>query len=258
MNEKERIFRKVRSLISDTRDRKSYIGDDDFVTLSKNGIAINYHIKNLFLDMENIFRAVKRAQNIVREYFDCVLERIEIDIFDSVYEMRQIGNSRSRYASWIAGVFDGKIRVIAERDDNDPDALYILLTHEIIHLAINGMSKGNCPYWLDEGLAVYLSQGLSDTYAERLLKSARQDKVLPLEILEHPLPPDSEETLYQLAYAQCASLTEFIVETYGWEAVSRIISQCTSGSMDAILADICLNYCLLELTWKRWFLARSA
>jgi hypothetical protein len=164
MNEKARIYKKVSSIIRGDGKRSSYIGEDDFVSLIKDGITINFHIKNPNLDIENIFRAVKRAQKIVKERFDYNLEKLGIDIYDSMEEMRHEGRSKSRYASWIAGIYDGKIRLISEQEDEEPEAIYIILTHEVIHLAICDITSGLCPYWLDEGLAIYLSQELSDTY----------------------------------------------------------------------------------------------
>lgn len=258
MTEKDRIYRKIKTLISEEGDRKSYIGEDDFVCLSKNGITINYHIRNRNLEIETIFRAVKRAQRIVSDRFDHFIEKFEIDIFDSLEDLRRDGRSKSRYASWIAGIFDGKIRLISERDNDEPEALYIILTHEIIHLAVYEISKGKCPYWLDEGVAVYLSQELSDTYQERLLRAVKNNRVFPLECLGTPLPPDIDEDSRQLAYAQCASLSEYMTANNGWEAVKSMVSQSATKSIEMILADGSLNYYLLEQAWKRWLILGTA
>lgn len=258
MTEKSRIYQKVISLINDRVARESYIGEDDFVCLSKAGIMINYHIKNRRLDIENIFRAVKRAQNIIIEKFDHHLEGLEIDIFDSINEMRQNERSKSQYASWIAGIFDGKIRLVTGNENEDSDALYIILTHEIIHFAIYDMTLGSCPFWLDEGLAIYLSQGLSDTYFEKLKSAVKKNRTFPLEILEVTFPEINDEETRHLAYAQCGNMTDFFVTTYGWEAVKSVISSVTKKPMYTVLADMGLNYYLIEQSWKRWFVSKYA
>lgn len=246
------------SLIPDHGKVMSFIGEDDFVSLSKNGITINFHLKNRYLDMENIFRAVKRSQKIINDLLGYHLENIDIDINDSVYEMRQDGRSRSRYASWIAGIFDGKIRVIAGRDEGEPEELNILITHEIIHLAVYEMSKGKCPNWLDEGLAVAMSQSLPEEYLKKLIGAVGNDSYLPLEALEHPLPANIDEALRQVGYAQCASMAEYLVETQGWETVRSFILAYAFKPRRLVLADKCMNNSLLELSWKRWFLNRVA
>lgn len=252
MSEKDRIYKKVESVIREDGSRSSYIGEDDFVSLVKGGITINFHLKQPNIDIQKIYRAVKRAEKIIKDRLKHELQEITVDIFDSMDEMRDDGRSRSRYASWIAGIYDGTVRIVSEKDDEEPESLYIILTHEIVHLAIDEMSRGNCAYWLDEGMAVYLSQELPDLYRARIEKAMKKDAFLPLETLEEPLPSDSTEYLRQLAYAQCASLAAYFIETYGWDGVQSIISRSARKSVKAILAEKSLNYYLLEQAWKRW------
>lgn len=253
MKKKGNIYNKVKTIIRQDKNDSSYIGEDDFVSLFKGNITVNFHIKQQNIDIENIFRAIKRAQNKIRDLFDYPLEKIEIEIYNSITEMRQDGRSRSRYASWIAGIFDGKIRLIAEHDNKEPETLYIILTHEIIHLAVYEISKGRCPYWLDEGLAVFLSQELPDEYLADLHAAVKEDRVLPIELLEKPLPAYTDGDVRQLSYAQCSSIAEYLVESSGWREIRSIIVQSTRIPAKTILVDMGLNYYLLEQAWKRWF-----
>lgn len=258
MDEKDRIYKKVKSILLEDGRRSSYIGEDDYASLSKGGIRINFHIKNPTLDIENVFRSVKRAQKIVKDKFDYNIEKLWVDIFDSVEELRQGGKSRSRYSSWIAGIYDGKVRLISEQENEEPEALYIILTHEIIHLAICDISAGLCPYWLDEGLAIYLSQELSESYLGVLKKAVEGDKTIPLEILEGPLPSDAEQSIRQLAYSEVSSITEYLIESYDWRKIESIIQQCRRRPINTILIDMGLNYYLIEQGWKRWVREKNA
>lgn len=251
MNEQERVYNKVDSIIR-KKASSTYIGEDDFVSLRKGGIAIAFHLKNAGLDLENIYRAVKRAQKIVKGRFDYNLEQIDISIYESTAEMREEGLSRSRYGSWIAGIFDGRIRVIAERDDDAPESLYIILTHEIIHLAIYDIGKGRCPYWLDEGLAVYLSQELPDEYTEILCRAVKDERIWPMESLQRPLPTNLTDGLRKLAYAQVSDVVNYLIEKSGWNSVKNIIHHCANREINAILGDMSLNYYLIEQGWLRW------
>lgn len=257
MNEKEHIYSKVDSVIRE-KVGTSYIGEDDFVHLVKNGISIGYHLKQSGMDIENIYRTVKRTQQIVKERFGYNLENIDISIYSTKEEMREDGRSRSRYASWIAGIFDGKIRIISEKNDDSPESLYIILMHEIIHLALYEMCKGQCPYWLDEGMAIYLSQELPDEYTDILRQAIKEDKTLPLEVLQRPLPASIDESLRKLAYAQMMDMVVYLIETKGWDVVKNIILQCSRREIAAILSDLSLNYYLIEQDWKRWHRGRDA
>lgn len=228
------------------------------VDLVKGGIKVTIHIQNPTLDVEEIIQTVKIAQGMVFNTFDYTLQNVEIDIYDSIEDLREEVKSRSRYASWIAGIYDGKIRVISEKEDEDPATLAIILTHEIIHYALNEITRGNCPYWLDEGLAVYLSQDLPPVYSRHLLAFLKKDKCFPLEILERPLLPKIEEALRQLAYAQVFSLTEFIVESQGWDKIRFVLTQSRRRPINIILGDLGLNYYLLEQSWRRWLMQKTA
>jgi hypothetical protein len=258
MEEKKRIFRKVESILKENPNRSSYIGEDDFVSLVKGGMSINFHIKYHALDIENIFRTVKRSLKIIKDKFDYTIDEIEISIYASKEELRKEGRSKSRYASWIAGIYDGKIRLISESVEEEPEALYIILTHEIIHLAVHRMSQGKCPYWLDEGLAVYLSQELSDEYVDNLYKAVKKDRIIPLETLDNISLLNNSEEFRQLAYAESFSITEYLIETHGWEGVKSIIFQSLRRPIKAILGDFSINYYLIEQGWKRWLMRKSA
>jgi hypothetical protein len=177
----------------------------------------------------------------VKDRFEYNLDRIDVSIYDSKEELREEGRSRSRYASWIAGIYEGEIRIVAEREDEAPESLYIILTHELIHLAVDAIGMGGCPWWLDEGLAVFLSQELPREHAEILDAAVRGDRTFPLAALARPLPD-----------AQVADLAAYLVGTSGWNSVRDILHQCGRREVAAILSDLGLNDYLIEQGWKRW------
>ena len=248
-----RIFKKITSIIT-TQDKTSYIGQDDVVSLVKDGISISFHLKNSELDIVNIFRTVKRTQKLVKVRFDIDVEQITINIYDSNEELRQNVYAPSRYGSWIAGIYDGEIRIISERNADELDALYIIITHEIIHLAIRRLSGGQCPYWLDEGLAVYLSQELPQHYQLVICAAARNDTMLPLESLEKPPGVKLKEEARVLAYAESAFMVNYLCENYDWEKIKAAVRKSRNKNKEQILAEMGLNYYLLELACKRWIL----
>jgi hypothetical protein len=232
------------------------VGDDGSVSLERDGISICSHLKGRRVEIESLIPYVIDARQLIEIRLGCALERIDIDLDDTVYDMRSEERSRSRYASWIAGIFDGRIRLVAEAEDDDPEALAILLTHEIVHLAVFEMSGGACPWWLDEGLAVSLSQELPESFPEMLLAAVASNALLPLYALENSLPAEADEELRRLAYGQSASLVVFLIESHGGEAVKTMVAQSRRRPIRSILADRQLNNFLLEMAWKRWLLGQ--
>ena len=126
-----------------------------------------------------------------------------------------------------------------------------MVTHECIHLAVRKASLDRVPAWLDEGLATYLSQNLPRRYEASLEEAFRGRTILPLEALNGSFTRFDRATK-SLAYAQCYSLVDYMVEIYGWELMRELIEGCGRGdSPDAVLRRWGLNGYLLEKGWEQ-------
>lgn len=264
IEEKKKIFGKVRSVI-EKKGVKSYIGDDDFVTMVKNEISMRYHIKNKDLNIEEVFRAVKRANKKTGEVIGYYPSWIPVEIYDSPAEMKAKGKDEtgSSYIDGISGAFDGKIRIdsskLVQGESASKDTLlrlYILVTHEYVHLALYEMTDGRCPQWLNEGIAVYFSQNQSDYYEEILYEAVIKDYIIPLEILEADIKKLGEENMVKLAYSQSYSIVSYLVEKIGWERIRQLLENISLKGAEKALNELSLNYYLLEKDWLRWIKRR--
>jgi hypothetical protein len=56
---------------------------------------------------------------------------------------------------WIAGLYDGKIRVPVSRNPTAQASLNSTLIHEYTHAIIHDITQNQCPVWLNEGLAEF-------------------------------------------------------------------------------------------------------
>jgi tetratricopeptide (TPR) repeat protein len=54
---------------------------------------------------------------------------------------------------WAGGVYDGKIRLPVPGSSVNPDFLRNAIRHEYTHHVVFLLARGNCPIWLNEGLA---------------------------------------------------------------------------------------------------------
>ena len=256
MDEEERIFRKVGSIVRQD-NRSTYIGEDDLVRLVQRGITVNFHLKHENLDLVNIFRTIKRTQRIVSEKLNHEIEDVRVNIYKTGAEMLRDGGLRGVYSSWAAGFFDGEITIVSEEDSiEEAKSLYIYLTHEIVHLAVHEIGKGLAPFWLDEGLAVYLSQELPDSYLEAIGDVlAGGGRLFTLEELERPEGRVIENNwMRRLAYAEAAYIVECMVMNplYGWEKVNSLLRGLTKREIKEVLFDHCLNYDLIEADLNKW------
>lgn len=85
---------------------------------------------------------------------------------------------------WVAGFFDGKIRVPVEPGTSETEAFAGLLRHELAHAFLHRLSRGRAPSWLQEGLAQYVEgrrvgveeiRRLGVTNLARFLEDSEQD-----------------------------------------------------------------------------------
>jgi len=57
---------------------------------------------------------------------------------------------------WVAGFYDGKIRVPVATEGMESPGLQALLRHELAHAFLSQIGRGRAPAWLQEGLAQFL------------------------------------------------------------------------------------------------------
>ena len=156
--------------------------------------------------------------------------------------------------SWITALAsDGVVRIrLSDLCDREPQHLAVMVTHEVVHIAVDHLSSARAPAWLGEGLAVHLSQALPDASEQQLDAVVAREAVIPLEILTQPFSVLAERDLVRLAYAQAASLVAFLEECCGDDGLSDLIRSLADISFDDALRPLHLNSYLLEREWLRW------
>jgi hypothetical protein len=108
-----------------------------------------------------------------------------------------------------------------------------VVTHELTHLVFN--TAVNNPYhfpptWLNEGLAVYLSEGYGDSWRGRVEEAVRSATILPLVGLTAGFPTPLDRAL--LAYGEGVSAVDFLIRTYGKAALVKLVRSYSGGVSD--------------------------
>lgn len=97
--------------------------------------------------------------------------------------------------------------------------------HEFVHIMIAN-DVGGVPLWLNEGLAVMLSgEGYFDNMS--LPHASLTKSFIPFSQLENVLKFDQNKA--QLAYQQSLAGTQYLVEQFGWQRVSRLLLGIKAG-----------------------------
>jgi hypothetical protein len=137
---------------------------------------------------------------------------------------------------WVGGTSRADIRtlfaLIGPGEINDR-GINVVVPHELVHLvfdsAVDNPFRGP-PLWINEGLATYLSEGYTSESRSAVERAARSGDLIPFRALSGSFPTDSERTY--LAYAEVASAVDYMVRTYGSDALVTLAKAYRDGPTD--------------------------
>ncbi len=129
------------------------------------------------------------------------------------------------------------------------------LKHELTHLFLHDRIRmGNLPKWLDEGLAQWVSGGISEILmggkGVKLAQAKLRGNLIPLRSLALSFP--KEESGRLLAYAEAKSIVEYIKSHFGLSGI-RAILEALKDNKDidtAIQMGLSLSMDTLEARWQ--------
>ncbi len=125
------------------------------------------------------------------------------------------------------------------------------MTHQVLYQATKNPFAG-LPTWLDEGLAVY-NQEISDPSFPGLVDAASDSGQLDsIQSLTSSFPYDTESAT--LAYAESVSIVDYIVETFGRDAIPRLTRATKQGLSygDAVHIGLGISIDELDRRWTTW------
>lgn len=155
---------------------------------------------------------------------------------------------------WSGGFYDGKIRLPFGSLAEITPGMRGILYHEYAHVVVFELTRGNCPLWLNEGIAEMFGRTQYDRSLPAFGRAVRAQKLLDFRKLESDFSKLSASDA-ALAYHQSYSLVNYIVTTYGWHRVKQILSGLGRGlsfdeSAAGALKDYNLNYGSLLQEWR--------
>jgi tetratricopeptide (TPR) repeat protein len=146
---------------------------------------------------------------------------------------------------WSGGIYDGKIRLPIGGVRKISPQLRAVLFHEYTHVVVRELTKGYCPTWLNEGLAVLEERR---EYVPSAV-DADNEELLSLSVLEGSFLSLGTRDVAR-AYRQSHAMVDYLVSLYGWHKVREILVYLGKGLKieDAVataFADYGLDYKML-------------
>jgi hypothetical protein len=134
---------------------------------------------------------------------------------------------------------------------NDP-WVGVVIPHELTHLVFNTAVENPYhfpPRWLNEGLAVYLSEGYTASWRSAVEGPVSGGTLLSLAALDGQFPTTADGFL--LAYGESVSAVDYFVRTYGKARLASLIRSYAAGRTDdeAFSAAIGLDVPGFEAAW---------
>lgn len=133
--------------------------------------------------------------------------------------------------SWTGGqAFPDQDIVILGISQNDLEWGRDAIMHELTHVLVGHLTfscLGDVPTWLNEGLAVY-SEGELDPSSQTQLEDAIQNNTL-LSVRSLSAGFSEVPDKMYLSYSQSYSIVKFLIETYGQEKITQLLTSLRDG-----------------------------
>ena len=128
-----------------------------------------------------------------------------------------------------------------------------VIPHELVHLVFDTAVDNPYHYpahWLNEGLAVYLSEGYAATDRTAVERAAADGTLIPLDGLIGQFPTSRER--FFLAYSVSVSAVDFLVRTWGRDALVALVRSYADGVSDdeAFEAAIGIDTTAFDRAWR--------
>jgi len=153
---------------------------------------------------------------------------------------------------WAQGLNDGSIRLPVRGLTQPTPRLAALLRHELAHSFLAAQTGGNCPTWLQEGVAQWLEGGDPAREDAALAQRAREGRLLALLTLEAPFQGIAAAEA-ALAYAESLSGTAHLLRLRGEAGLLRLVAALRDGlpSEEALPVAVGLSYAEFERSWEQ-------
>ena len=131
--------------------------------------------------------------------------------------------------AFVAGLYDGKIRVPVNFSRYPLTTLKGILFHEYTHAVIHAIAGPSCPIWLNEGIAMREMNACLPVSTGILRSAIANGTLLPFEELGNRAVWNDPQKV-SLAYAQSWMMADYLYHRWSNSQVRRVLARCKEGT----------------------------
>jgi len=209
---------------------------------------IRYHGNNSNYNIYNIQGDLLEAYQEIGYDFNYYPVRSIVVLLYTGQEFSQIRDT----PNWVGALYDGKIRLPGKSNQLTAAEIKNILWHEYTHALINDATGNNCPRWLHEGLAQFQQAKVLPIDQRPLDYAVRHGSLIPLSQLDRAFGFNQSADKARLAYAQAYSLTNYLIERYGFWKINVILQELKKGRgwRDVFEEELLISGPELEREWR--------
>lgn len=157
--------------------------------------------------------------------------------------------------AWAEGLYDGAVRIPVKGVEQMTPHLRGLLRHELAHSFVTSRTGGNCPTWVQEGVAQWLEGSDYARADQSLAPRARKGALPALLTLEAPFQNLAPADV-PVAYAASLSGVAHVLRLRREEGLARLLAALGDGlpSEEALPVSIGLSYGEFQKSWEQQLL----
>lgn len=155
---------------------------------------------------------------------------------------------------WVAGIYDGKIRLPVKNENVALKEFQRLIWHEYTHAVVFYLTDGKCPIWLNEGLAKYEEAKQEELDLLPLKRAIKENTLIPISQLNSSFSLHTNPEKLNLAYLESYSFVEFLLDRWRFYVIKGLLEHLKTGKSieEAIYEETYRKMDKLEKDWLEW------
>lgn len=241
----------------------------------------NTELKQMLARLRDEKKVETELKQLDAYYFDIRFDKeaVETEIYDIRYFLqeayRDVGRDFNHYPQnkipvilytqedfqrirqtpdWVAGIYDGKIRLPVKKGEFTDKEFKRLLWHEYTHAIVYYLTDGNCPVWFNEGLAKYEELKHNDADLTLLKNAIKEDSLIPLNKLTSNFSLQNSPERLALAYLEAYSFIEFVLDRWSFYVIKGVLEKLKQGRSleEAFSEETSRSMDRLEKDWREY------